>query len=959
MTDRTGFELVKTSGQERRIGKENGYLEKIYGKRWIAGALAFAVCCTAVLSAGITAAAETDGIYQEQQQTEVQAEKSEAGAIPEIDADPELALTITAGDIFEIMTDFTGIGLKDGETAELKMAAMEDGTEFDVNVPGTYKCVYKVTSKDGNAYLIARYITVTPRENETTGEDHASAGSGEMQDDGETDPEVQIGQDAVYTDDDTQETDNPSETETETEDETEPGTETEPETGVETGTEAEPETEDVTETETEAADETETVIQTETGQNDGYQVTIAEGEEYNIRLNHEDGRYDAGERVEFSADVPDGSLTAVAALLIQANEASDMANLLYAEVTYHADSGTYSFVMPEGNISLKVFIDVAEGSIIQPAPAGTGVWEDAVGIKASTFEYYSDGMFHPFDSVMGSGGNASYKNMRYEANGKTYKVNAYGMQQSIASPPSGITYDKLIELDEGGTDKYLRKALFYGYGGPGWGDTFNGYNIKAIMEKYGCTSEIRDMQHYLVSYLYGGKSGLGGTLSVEAKDMLKEIRAALSKMPDPGAMKLLPGLSVKAAGTKTGTFTWKANKAFTITLHLENGVSLINETTGTVLEGNVTVKGGEKFYLVATTDNTGSLKGNYAITSNYPLDYHAMLLKLENSQDIGFGYYTDSAGLSLSVEWPEQVSTNMSATEEIQRQEIVVPVYGNYQENDYSVAETKPAVEPTALENAEPSTEDATETEKEEPQEHIIKVEISITDIMDSKEIPGTMLAVYDKDGKMVESWISKGSPHRIENLPIGRYILREMQAPNGYLAAEDVEFEVMDTGETQKVRMKVARPAGRLILKVTEQDSQEPLEGAVFELKEKESGKIAARLVTDQEGIAKNENLPTAIYKDGKFVNLIEYVLVETKAPKGYEADSEEIPIVFQYLDSRTKEISITKELTNEKMPETAQTYAPTTRDKTNIWFPVFLLILSLGGIAAVVVVWYLKKRE
>lgn len=539
------------------------------------------------------------------------------------------------------------------------------------------------------------------------------------------------------------------------------------------------------------------------------------------------------------------------------------------------------------------------------------------------------------------------------------------------SPPSGTAYDRLIELDEGKTEKYLRKALFYGYGDPGWGDTFKGYNIRAIMEGYGCTSEIRDMQQYLVSYLYGGKSGLGGNLSVEAKEMLKEIKASLAKMPDPGARKLLPGLSVKTDGTKTETFTWKANKAFTITLHLENGVSLINETTGTSEKGNVTVKGGEKFHLAVTTDDTGSLKGNYAITSNYPLDYHAMLLKLENSQDIGFGYYTDSAGLSLSVKWPEQVRTSAAETEEIQRQENVVHVYGNYPENNYSVAETKPVELPAVLENAEsakeniepaaenaaPATEDATEAEKKKPGEHITKVEISITDSVDAKGIFGAELAVYDEDEKMVESWVSKGSPHSIENLPIGRYILRELQAPNGYLMAEDVEFEIKDTGEIQKVAMKDARPAGRLILKVTEGSSEKPLEGAEFELKEKQSQKITARLVTDQDGIAKNENLPTGIYKDGKYVIPIEYVLVETKAPKGFEANHVELPIEFAYVDGKTKEISITKKLTKEKMPETAQTYAPATRDKTNIWFPVLLLIFSLGGIAAVV--WYLRKRE
>lgn len=142
---------------------------------------------------------------------------------------------------------------------------------------------------------------------------------------------------------------------------------------------------------------------------------------------------------------------------------------------------------------------------------------------------------------MGQGGNDSYKYIRYKAGGKTYTVYAYCMQHSKQSPPSGTTYKNMVELDEGGDDRYLRKAMFYGYGGPGWGGTFNGYNIKSIMEKYGCSSETRAMQHYLVDYLYDGESGFGGSLSTTAKNMLKEIKAALSKMPDPTTMELTPG----------------------------------------------------------------------------------------------------------------------------------------------------------------------------------------------------------------------------------------------------------------------------------------------------------------------------------------------------------------------------------------------------------------------------------
>ena len=306
------------------------------------------------------------------------------------------------------------------------------------------------------------------------------------------------------------------------------------------------------------------------------------------------------------------------------------------------------------------------------------LWDDSTDIEANTYYYYSDGKLHPFDSVMGQGGNDSYKYIRYKAGRKTYTVYAYCMQHSKQSPPSGTTYKNMVELDEGGDDRYLRKAMFYGYGGPGWGGTFNGYNIKSIMEKYGCSSETRAMQHYLVDYLYDGESGFGGSLSTTAKNMLKEIKAALAKMPDPTTMELTPGLSASANGNQSPTFTWKANAAFVITIHLENGVSLVNETTGKTGTGNVSVKGGEKFHLEATTQNIGSLKGKYAITSNYPLNFHAMLLKLANSQDIGFGYYTDTLELNLEVDWPDEATVKIIKKDKGSNALLAGAVYGIY-----------------------------------------------------------------------------------------------------------------------------------------------------------------------------------------------------------------------------------------------------------------------------------------
>lgn len=461
--------------------------------------------------------------------------------------------------------------------------------------------------------------------------------------------------------------------------ETEPGAETEAGEGTEPAEILEPVTELETEPEmeTELESESESESESETEKDGEYEVKITSGEELGVMLDHEDGSYDAGETVVFSTNLPAGSLTAVGALKEESNAQGATADILYSEVTYHADTDVFSFEMPAENIALQVATDYAEGGIMLLASDDT-LWDEATEIEANTYYYYSDGQLHPFNSVMGSGGNDSYKYVRYKVDGKTYTVNAYCMQHSMPSPPSGTTYKNMIELDEGGDDKYLRKALFYGYGGPGWGKTFNGYNIKSIMENAGCTSETRAMQHYLVDYLYDGESGFGGALSTTAKNMLKEIKAALKEMPDPGAMTLLPGLSVTANGRDTETFTWKANEAFTLTIQLENGVSLVNETTGKTATGNVTVKGGDKFHLTATTDNISSLKGSYAITSNYPLDFHAMLLKLQNSQDIGFGYYTDSSEITLSVDWPEQAQLDIVKQDAGSGAKLAGAVYGVY-----------------------------------------------------------------------------------------------------------------------------------------------------------------------------------------------------------------------------------------------------------------------------------------
>ena len=120
----------------------------------------------------------------------------------------------------------------------------------------------------------------------------------------------------------------------------------------------------------------------------------------------------------------------------------------------------------------------------------------------------------------------------------------------------------------------------------------------------------------------------------------------------------------------------------------------------------------------------------------------------------------------------------------------------------YTMTETQPADGYVTAESIEFTVENTGEVQKVEMKDDVTKVEISKTDIA-GKELPGAKLTILDKDGKTVESWTSGNKPHYIEMLPIGEYTLHEESAPDGYLVAEDVEFEVKDTKEIQKVVMK------------------------------------------------------------------------------------------------------------------------------------------------------------
>ena len=930
-------------------------MEKNWKKRWMAGAMAFALCCTTLLQTGASAvsAAEVGGVsaqsetqieVQTETQTETQTEKSEEELIEETVADPELALMVTEGEAFDIQNDFTGLKLSDGDHVELKKAAMEDGTVFDYNHAGTYKCVYLVTPASGEAYLVARNITVTPREAETDG-----SNGGQEQETGDDEPEADPVLPTISPEDAPETLEEPEETEEPEEEEAEGFSDEEPEDG-------------------------------------SHQVDIVQGNEFNIELDHEDGRYQTGETVNFSGDIPQGSLIAVGTSLVEANQTENTEDLLYAEVSYDEGTNSFSFEMPEDDVALSVLYDQAEGGISTVAASDGDLWDDSTDIEANTYYYYSDGKLHPFDSVMGQGGNDSYKYIRYKAGGKTYTVYAYCMQHSKQSPPSGTTYKNMVELDEGGDDRYLRKAMFYGYGGPGWGGTFNGYNIKSIMEKYGCSSETRAMQHYLVDYLYDGESGFGGSLSTTAKNMLKEIKAALAKMPDPTTMELTPGLSASANGNQSPTFTWKANAAFVITVHLENGVSLVNETTGKTGTGNVSVKGGEKFHLEATTQNIGSLKGKYAITSNYPLNFHAMLLKLANSQDIGFGYYTDTLELNLEVDWPDEATVKIIKKDKGSNALLAGAVYGIYAdeactklikkmpatnakgESEVKITKTQDTV--YLREISGPSgyvldtkaygvklvvgqTASKNLTDKEQKGALTIYkegevltgaavTENGVTFTYEKRKLKGAVYSVYAgadikaadgtliyKKGALVKDNLVTGDDGSVtlKNLYLGTYTVTETKAPDNYVCkGESKTVELVYAGQTVEVQTGSAtflneRQKAAVRVEKQDEETKNPLSGGIYGLYAAEDIKVDGKTVVPKGTLIEKATTGAdgkASYKAELPINY-SYSIREIQAPELYLRNSEDTyTFTFKFTNDKEEKVNFSHTFTNKRVNAT-----------------------------------------
>ena len=131
----------------------------------------------------------------------------------------------------------------------------------------------------------------------------------------------------------------------------------------------------------------------------------------------------------------------------------------------------------------------------------------------------------------------------------------------------------------------------------------------------------------------------------------------------------------------------------------------------------------------------------------------------------------------------------------------------------------------------------------------------------------------------MIDEWVSqKDKTHLIEGLKPGKFILREEIAPDNYVKATDVEFEVLDTYEIQKVTMvdKV------VIISKTDITTGEELPGANLKIVDEDGNIVDEWVSTD-----------TPHYTSNLEENHT-YTLIETTCP--YRIRSSRINYIYSF---------------------------------------------------------------
>lgn len=206
------------------------------------------------------------------------------------------------------------------------------------------------------------------------------------------------------------------------------------------------------------------------------------------------------------------------------------------------------------------------------------------------------------------------------------------------------------------------------------------------------------------------------------------------------------------------------------------------------------------------------------------------------------------------------------------------------------------------------------------------KVIISKKVLTTKEELPGAHLEVrtvteetgedgiaVKKEGEVVESWISADTPHEIEYLKPGEYVLIETRAPEGFLEAERVYFTVKENMTVEEIPLvEMFDDDTKVEILKADSETKEPLAGVRLQMLREESREVVREWTTDETGRMQFTGLAAGNYlvkevepKEGYQLPKEPFRLAVTKDYKlqTFVLDNQKIEVSIEKRDAETRE--------------------------------------------------------